>query len=149
MKQNCDLCKVTSTSSSPPPPPTGGMASGVVGGIKTEKMKVALEDSDRDHHRHLHRKKDSEKSAKYLKHCPIESPPLKPVTASSMIRTIPPSNQAAVVAAAGQQLPYHHHLHPSRPQHHQFNGFDEYYSAPLLSPSLMMDMMLAAHLLRG
>lgn len=136
MKQNCDLCKVSSTSSSPPLSKPG-------------KMKVALEEEEKGGHKK--REEKSMKSTKYLmstKHC-SESPPLKPV-ASSLIRTIPPSSQAAAAVAQAelghqQQLPYHH-LHPP---HHQFNGFDEYYSAPLLSPSLMMDMMLAAHLLRG
>lgn len=147
MKQNCDLCKVTSTSSSPPPPlGSGNRGGGGGGGVKTEKMKAVL-DVGASAGDHRHRKQDekgSVQSTKYLmstKHCSVESPPLKqqPVT-----RTIPPSSGPAPVP--GQQLPCHH-LHP--PQHHQFNGFDEYYSAPLLSPSIMMDMMLAAHLLRG
>lgn len=147
MKPNCDLCKVSSTSSSPPLPPTARSMG---------KTKVGLEVDD-DHH-------DGVKSAKnkYLshpknhsKHCSsADSPPLKPVSnllagepPPSAIRTIAPES-AEVAAVAGhqqQQSAAYHHLH----HHRQFNGFDEYYSAPLLSPSLMMDMMLAAHLLRG
>lgn len=140
MKQNCDLCKVSSTSSSPPL-------------LKAGKTKVLIDAEHHEHH-HVDDKSSSMKGAKYLsaKHYSAESPPLKPVT--SAVAT--PSALAIASQAAGsveqkhqkqsQQSapPYHPHLH-----HHQFNGFEEYYSAPLLSPALMMDMMLAAHLLRG
>lgn len=149
MKQNCDLCKVSSTSASPPL-------------IKAGKTKVIDDHDDHHHQQHQHHiKKDIVKSSKYLsssngtKHCSsAESPPLKPVATTmapgSRIRTASGPQEAVTVAQQQlqqqqqqQPTPYHH-LH-----HHQFNGFDEYYSAPLLSPALMMDMMLAAHLLRG
>lgn len=146
MKPNCDLCKVSSTSSSPPPPQTS----------LSGKTKVLAGDDDRGAVKSAKNKYLSHQKH-HSKHCSsmADSPPLKPVSnllAVPAIRTIAPQTAEAAAAVVGhqqqqqqqQQSPYHHLHH-----HRQFNGFDEYYSAPLLPPSLMVDMMLAAHLLRG